>query len=201
MRYFGEHKKILILLGHPNPNTLSGQLADAYGRGAMEAGHTVKRINVSDLKFDPILHMGYKVIQDLEPDLKMLQEEIKIADHIVIVYPNWWCTMPALLKGLFDRMWLPGFAFRFPKDPQGKTKVLQEKLLKGKTGRVIVCAGTHPLIIWLLFGDFTNEISRGILKFAGIKNRVTVFGPSEKVPPWKYDHWIKKIYRFGAHAK
>ena len=201
MRYFGKHKKILVILGHPDSETLSGELAEAYGRGAREAGHTVTRVNISDLKFDPILHKGYRVIQELEPDLIRVQEQIKEADHIVIIYPNWWCTMPALLKGLFDRMWLPGFAFRFRKDAHGKPKILQEKLLTGKTGRVIVCAGTHPFIIWLLFGDFTNEISRGILKFAGIKNRVTVLGPSEKIPPWKKDHWIKKIYRLGAHAR
>jgi len=201
MRYFGTHKKILILLGHPDTNSLTGALADAYERGAREAGHTVTRVNIEDLRFDPILHHGYKTIQLIEPDLLKLQDVIKKSDHLVVLYPNWWCTMPALLKGLFDRMWLPGFAFRFPKDKNGHPKVFPQKLLKGKTARVIVCAGTYPLIIWLWFGDYTNEISRGVLQFAGIHNRVTVFGPTETAPAWKRDHWIKKVYRLGTYGK
>jgi NAD(P)H dehydrogenase (quinone) len=201
MRYFGTHKHVLILLGHPNTDSLCGALADAYGRGAMAAGHSVKRINISDLQFDPILHKGYKVIQELEPDLKMFQAEVAKADHLVIVYPNWWCTMPASLKGLFDRAWLPGFAFRFPKNAQGHASLVPQHLLKGKTARVIITSGTHPWIVWAFMGDFTNEISRAILKFSGIKNRVTSLGPTEHAPAWKYDHWIKKVYRLGTHAR
>lgn len=201
MRYFGKHKNVLIILGHPNTDTLCGKLADAYGRGAVEAGHSVKRINIADLRFDMNLHKGYKEIQELEPDLKMVQAEVLKADHLVIVYPNWWCTMPALLKGMFDRMWLPGFAFRFPKDAKGHSSLFPQHLLSGKTARVIIASGTHPWIVWAFMGDFTNEISRAILKFAGIKNCVTVFGPSENVPTWKYDHWIKKVYRLGTHAR
>lgn len=201
MRYFGTHKKILIMVGHPNEGCLTNAFADRYQKGAEDAGHSVKRINISELTFDPILHKGYKEIQDLEPDLKRVQEEIIKADHLVILYPNWWSSMPALLKGLFDRLWLPGFAFRFPKDVVGHSSLFPQKLLTGRTARVIVCTGSHPWVIWALFGDYTNEISRGILGFAGIKNKVSVFGPSETAPAWKRDYWLKKVYRWGAHAR
>ena len=201
MQFHGTHKRVLVLLGHPNKDTLSGALADSYERGAREAGHSVVRVNISDLQFEPILHKGYKAIQELEPDLKTLQTQIKEAEHIVIIYPNWWCTMPALFKGLFDRMWLPGFAFRFPKDAHGKPALIPQQLLKGKSARVFVVCGSHPFLIWLLFGDFTNEISRGILGFSGIHNRVTRFGPSETAPQWKRDHWLHKAYRLGTRAK
>ncbi|MBL7045012.1 MAG: NAD(P)H-dependent oxidoreductase, partial [Parcubacteria group bacterium] len=168
-------KKIYILLGHPDSETLSGYLADSYGKAAREGGHTVRRTNIGELKFDPILHYGYKKIQELEPDLKKVQTDIKWADHVVIVYPNWWCSMPAPLKGMFDRMFLPGFAFNFSKEKDAEW----EKLLTGKSARVIITSGMSPIKAKFHFGDFTNELSRGILEFSGFHPvEVTTFGPS-----------------------
>lgn len=186
-------KKIVLLQGNPTKESYSGRLADDYENAAKEAGHEVHRYNISDMRFDPILHKGYNEIQELEPDLLALQESIRWADHIVLVYPNWWCTMPAVLKGLFDRMWLPGFAFNFDKP----TKKLIQRL-KGKTGRVIIVAGTHsPFMTWWKFGDYTNEISHGILGFAGIKTKVTAFGPSNKVSVAVLDKWAEKVKQLG----
>lgn len=189
-------KKILVILGNPDTETYSGELATAYGDGAREAGHEVVRVNLGDLTFDPILHKGYKAIQELEPDLADLQDKVRWADHLVIIYPNWWCTMPALLKGLFDRFWLPGFAFNFEK-PSGK--LIQR--LKGKTARVIVVAGTHsPFMTWLKFGDYTNEIVHGILGFAGVRARATTYGPCDRVTRAQCDDWREEVRKLGKRG-
>lgn len=186
-------KKILVLLGHPDKETFSGTIADHYQAAAEEAEHEVMRVNLGELKFDPILHKGYKEIQALEPDLVDLQEKFNAADHIVIIYPNWWTTMPALLKGLFDRFWLPGFAFNFNKE----TKKL-EKHLSGKTARVLIVSGTHgPFETWWKFGDYTNEIQYGILEFAGINTQVSAFGPCEKVDGVCREKWLKQIEKLA----
>jgi len=190
-------KKILVFLGNPNTDTFSGKLAEVYATQTTAAGNEVVRINIADLSFDPILHLGYKEIQQLEPDLIMVQEKINWADHIVFIYPNWWCTMPAVMKGMFDRMWLPGFAFNFDKT----TKQLVQRL-KGKTARVIIIAGTHsPFKTWWKFGDFTNEIAHGILGFAGIDAKVTAFGPAEHAPEEKLQGWIKEVESLGKCAQ
>ncbi len=189
-------KKIVVICGHPDQTSFTGALADHYQAGAEDAGHTVERVNVGELKFDPILHKGYKEIQDLEPDLVSLQEKIRNADHIVVVYPNWWCTMPALLKGLFDRVWLPGFAFNFNNETD---KIVRH--LEGKTGRVIITSGTFsPFMTWWKFGDFTNEIQFGILEFAGIRTSVSAFGPTEKVKDETRAIWLKEVESLGKKA-
>ena len=190
-------KKILVLLGNPDTESFSGELATTYEQAARTAGHEVQRVNISDMRFDPILHKGYKVIQELEPDLVAMQEKWQWADHIVIVYPNWWCTMPALLKGMFDRMYLPGFAFNFEKPSH---RLIQR--LNGKTARVIVVAGTHsPFMTWLKFGDYTNEIVHGILGFAGIKARATTFGPCDHATDACRAKWKAKVARLAQNGK
>lgn len=186
-------KKILVLLGNPDTDTFTGTVASSYETAAREAGHEVERVNIGELQFDPILHKGYKEIQALEPDLLALQEKFRWADHIVIAYPNWWCTMPAILKGLFDRMWLPGFAFNFDKE----TKKLIQRL-SGKTARVIIVAGTHsPFQTWWKFGDYTNEIQYGILEFAGLKTQVSAFGPCDHVTDENRAKWLRTVEDLG----
>lgn len=200
MRFLTDHKKkkIVLLLGHPDQgDTHSGQLALLYESAAKKAGHEVKRFNVAAMRFDPILHQGYRAIQQLEPDLKNLQEALRWCDHFVLIYPNWWGSMPALLKGLFDRMWLPSFAFSYYKTGIFGHLHLWKRLLKGKTSRVIVLSRTQPLLIWLFLGDYTNEIQKNILWFAGFHVRMTRFGPSESAPEWKWNEWRRKVIRLG----
>ena len=45
------------------------------------------------------------------PDIEALQARLKAADHLVLVFPTWWFSLPAMLKGWFDRVWSPGFAY------------------------------------------------------------------------------------------
>lgn len=200
MSFFREQRKkrITLLLGHPDTSqTICGELALLYESAAKKAGHEVRRFNVGEMNFDPILHKGYKVIQQLEPDLIKLQDAIRWSDHFVVIYPNWWCSMPALLKGLFDRMWTPGFCFHMMRTKTGKQAMGWHRLLKGRTARVVVVSGTHPMLIHLFFGDYTNEIARGILWFAGFKTKVSRLGPSDHAPEWKLNEWRRRIARLG----
>ncbi|MEX0919246.1 MAG: NAD(P)H-dependent oxidoreductase [Parcubacteria group bacterium] len=190
-------KKIFILLGHPDKDSFNCTLADEYEKGAEYNGHEVRRMNLSDMQFDPILRHGYRLIQELEPDLISFQENVKWCDHLIIFYPSWWSTMPALLKGLFDRAWMPGFAYKFTSDFTWK------KLLKDKSATMVVTSDTIPLAQRIIFGDTTNELKRGILWFAG-------FGPIRvrKIGYLKHfggtgrrERIKKKVFNFGKKAK
>lgn len=190
-------KKIFILHGDPNPESLSGGLAEEYEKGAREAGHEVRRTHLGRLNFDPILHMGYRSIQELEPDLKQLQEDMKWADHIVFCYSVWWDNMPSLMKGMFDRMWLPGFAFHFRKRHMGWLREL-----KGRSARIIMTSGSYPVIIRMLYSDPSKTLKKPILWFAGISPvRVTWLGPANNAKPSRVNKWKSKIYELGLNGK
>ena len=180
--------RIFVLLGHPNHTTLSAALADRYEAAAKAAGHEVRRLNIGELSFDPILWKGYQVRQDLEPDLVAVQENLSWCEHFVLVYPNWWGSMPALLKGMWDRMFLPRFAFRMWPSRWG-----WDRLLKGRTARVFILCGNPPIVDRFAFGNYTAAIGWSILRFAGFKTKITSFGPSERAPESRIEKWTRKV--------
>ena len=156
--------KILIILGHPSKTSLNGALADSYQEEAEAKGHEVRRINLGDLDFDPILHDGYNTIQELEPDLVAAQESMVWAEHIVLFSPMWWGAPSALLKGFIDRTILPGFGYKYHKnDP------FWDKLLTGRSGHIIHT--TDSPWIWAKFvikNSDVHMLKREFLQFCGI---------------------------------
>ena len=91
------NKKILVIIGHPNPKSFCHALAAAYSEGAQASGHTIKTLALNELQFDPILQHGYHQEQRLEPDLQHAQEALNWATHMVFIYPIWWGSIPACL--------------------------------------------------------------------------------------------------------
>ena len=104
--------------------------------------------------------------------------------------------MPAILKGLFDRFFIPGFAFRFNKDKWG-----WQALLGGRTGRVVITMDQSPMLSRILFGDNSNEIRSAILGFAGVNTKVTKLGPLKNCTPEKKITLDKKLFEMGKRAK
>ncbi|SFC57269.1 NAD(P)H-dependent oxidoreductase [Pseudoalteromonas denitrificans] len=125
-------KKILVLDGNPKSRSFCQHLSDLYEIEASEY-FNIKRFNLSQMVFNPSLENGYEARQELEPCLVDFQKAILWADHIVIVTPIWWGGIPAKLKGLFDRVFLPDFSFKY----EGNNP-LPLQLLKGKTSRIIM---------------------------------------------------------------
>ena len=190
--------RIFILMGHPDdgPEPLSRQVADAYEASARAAGHEVRRMNLPELAFDPTLHKGYRAIQELEPDLVAVQENLTWCEHFVLSYPNWWGSMPGPLKGMWDRMFLPRFAFRMWKSRWG-----WDALLKGRSARVFIMCGNPPILDRIAFGNYKAAIGWSILRFAGFKTRITSFGPSEKASDRKKARWLRYAARLARGAK
>lgn len=195
-----QKKNILLLLGHPYTGGMCGALADAYEQSAKEAGHTVTRMNIGGMKFDPVLWQGYRERQELEPDLRVFQSAITVCDHFVVIFPLWWVGMPAILKGLFDRAWLPNSAFRYIKTREGKRTIFWERLFRGKTARIIVTSGTPPWMVRFLPGTGMTQLRWGILWFAGFSVRSSWFGPAENVSEEKKEYWVETAGSMGERA-
>jgi NAD(P)H dehydrogenase (quinone) len=193
-------RKIFLLLGHPDKSGFCGSVADAYEAGAKEAGHTIERLNLGEMQFDPILHKGYREIQPMEPDLQKFQQLVKDSDHFVIVYPVWWVGMPALLKGLFDRAWLPGSAFRYMRMRSGKRSIFWHRLYRGKTSRIFMASGTQPTLVRFLPGNVNAQLKWGILWFAGYSVRTRWFGPSENIPDTRKARWLSEVKELGRRG-
>lgn len=157
--------KIYLLLAHPDVNSFNGSLADAYEREARLRGHEVRRQDLGMLNFDPVLRHGYKQVQPLEPDLEMAREHLIWCNHWVIVYPVWWGSVPALLKGFLDRVLLPSFAFRYHE--QGP---FWDKLLKGKSALLMSTSDAPALWLWWQYRNSDiNMMKQAVLKFCGFK--------------------------------
>jgi NAD(P)H dehydrogenase (quinone) len=139
-------KKILIINGHPNRGSFNFGLAKAYKKGAEQAGAEIKEIVIADLKFNPNLQFGYQKRSELEPDLLAAWEKIIWADHLVWVHPVWWSGLPAITKGFIDRIFLPGFAFRYREN-----SVWWDKLLTGKTAHIITTLDQPGWYYWLVY--------------------------------------------------
>lgn len=182
-------KKVLIINANPKSNSLTKSLSQTYADTAKKK-HEVVSIHMGNLEFDMDLHEGYDVIQPLEPDLIQLQKHIQWAEHIVILSPVWWGTVPAKFKGAIDRIFLPGFAFKYL---EGKS--IPEKLLLGKTSELIVNLDTP--VFWYKFiqgNVIYKHLKNTILDFSGIKNKgTTYFGPVIASKENDIEKWHKQI--------
>lgn len=188
-------RKVLVILGHPRSDSFGHAVAATYIEGAREAGHDTRLIELGQLRFDPVLHQGYKAEQALEPDLQAAQASLLWAQEIVFVFPLWWGGLPALLKGFFDRVLLPGHAFRYEPDGQG-----WQPLLKGRTARLLITMDTPRWIDrWLYGSPVLRQLKYPILRFCGIRLTRTLFlSPVIKSNPQQRASWLNKVRRLGS---
>lgn len=191
-------KKILIINGHPDAESFNYAISDAYKRGAEQSAAEVKGINIRELDFNPNLQFGYRKRTELEPDLLEAQEKIKWADHLVWVYPVWWGSVPAIMKGFIDRVFLPGFAFK-----KREGSVWWDKFLSGKTARLISTLDQPVWFYRLVNGAPSNYAMKKLtMNFVGVKKvGITTIGPLRL----SKEEWRKKklamVQRLGKENR
>jgi putative NADPH-quinone reductase len=193
-------KHILVIDGHPDrrDGRFIHALAQAYESGARAGGHAVRRIAVSELEF-PLLATGEDFEHGEPPaPIRAAQRDIAWADHIVILYPLWLGSMPALLKGFFEQLLRPGFGFA-----AGAANGLPKKLLKGKSARVVITMGMPAAFYSVVYRAHSlRALKRNILAFCGIRPvRASLVGMVGGMSPARRAAWLKNLEKLGQRAQ
>jgi putative NADPH-quinone reductase len=168
--------------------------------GATETDALCQTLNLSELHFNPNLAEGYKIREGmlLEPGLQHAQQKILWADHVVLAYPTWWGSMPALTKGFIDRVFLPGFAFKHHKGEN-----FPEKLLKGKSIRLLVTMDAPKWWFYLAYRAaqyrMLKDVVFGYVGFYPVK--FSTFGAMRKSTQTQRMNWLSKVEKLGKQLK
>ena len=193
-------KRIAIIQGHPDPSgqRLGHALAGAYAAGAEASGHQVRLIDVARLDF-PLLRTQREFESGTLPEsLRGAQTDIGWAEHLVLFFPLWLGTMPALLKGFLEQVFRPGFAFGPGPDskPWGKR-------LKGRSARIVVTMGMPALMYrWYFRAHGLKGLERSVLGFCGIAPiRETLIGMVEASDDRARERWLAKLRAQGGAGR
>lgn len=189
-------RRILVLEGHPDtaPGHYGTALADAYARAAEQAGHTVERLRLAGLEFPLLRSRQEWESGGTAPDIARAQAAIRACDHLVIVYPLWLGTMPALLKGFLEQVLRPGFAFT-----QEAPGQMGRKGLKGRSARIVVTMGMPAFFYrWFYRAHSLKSLERNILAFVGIAPvRHSLVGLVEGKQTGRRTAWLRRMEALG----
>ena len=144
------------------------------------------------MAFDPDVTANSPADQALEPDLAEARQSIEWAQHLVFVFPNWWGTMPAGLKGFLDRVLYPGFAFR---EDGGH----YYGMLAPRTAELLITMDVPPLVYrWIQGAPGRKAMARATLGLCGIKTvAVTTFAPPSHTDQATREGWVRQARELG----
>jgi putative NADPH-quinone reductase len=191
--------RIAIVQGHPDPapERFCRALAHAYAEAARAAGHEVRVIDIAALDF-PVLRT--RSAWESEPPPAAIAaaiEDLKWSGHIAIFFPLWLGAPPALLKAFLEQVMRPGGAFRY------RPKGLPEKLLGGRSARVVVTMGMPGFFYEVFYrAHAIRALERNVLGFVGIHPvRRTVVGAVEAKSGKGRAEALATMHRLGRSAR
>lgn len=170
-------------------------MADAYAEGAIAEGHQVRRIEVAQLDFALLRTQSDFETGELPATLVPARDDMRWAEHWVLLFPLWHGTMPALLKGFLEHIFRPGFAMEY------REKRFPRSLLAGHSARIIVTMGMPVTIYRWYFGAYgVRGLERSILSFAGVKPIRESFYGLMFADDKKRTRWLEDVRSHGRRA-
>ncbi|UJP09942.1 NAD(P)H-dependent oxidoreductase [Microbacterium sp. KUDC0406] len=179
----------LVLDGHPDAHSLTAELARRYAAAHGDASLLALR----DLDFDPHLRLGYRERMPLEPDLADAKTALHEATNVVVVTPLWWGSVPAVLKGFFDRALLPQQEYRYT--PAG----LPVGMVGADRGRLLLLADTPWFFAPITGLPAQTQVARNTMKLCGIRSvRTHRMLGIKTASAAKIEGWLERAARLGA---
>jgi putative NADPH-quinone reductase len=189
-------RRILIIQGHPDPEGghFGHALAAAYRKGAQAAGHVVDEVRLAELDYPMLASEKDWTDGEVPESLRLAQDRIREADHLVFFFPLWLGTLPARVKAFLEQVLRPGFAFSAE-----AREGIGERLLKGKSARVVITMGMPgPVYRWYFGAHGYRNLKRNVLHFCGIRpvKRCFVGGVAGKGDRGR-SRWLERLEAFG----
>jgi NAD(P)H dehydrogenase (quinone) len=143
--------KVLIIYSHPDTVGFSSYSLEEVKRNLALRKVDFKVIDLYKINYDPVLKINelYTVgNREISLENKQFQQEIKNSDAVIFIYPIWWGGMPAILKGFMDRVFTPGFAFKYRNNKF--FKFIPDKLLNDKKIIIFASSGAPRFVYKIL---------------------------------------------------
>lgn len=198
---------VMLLLAHPRATSYCHAIAERIGEQLLQLGHRVRSHDLYAERFDPILasyesHTSGELIESVltreeDPLIALHREELRRAEALVVVHPNWWGMPPAILTGWVNRIVVPGVAYRLA-DATGHP----EPLAPIQDLFVINTSDTTDEREETLYGDPLASIwGRCVAPYLG-GPRVTrrVLRPVTNASAEQRSHWLDEIDALTART-
>lgn len=162
-------RRFLVVHAHPLADSLAAALRDAAIDGIAAAGHESDLVDLYADGFDPCLSIEERAAfaspdYAPPPEIAGYCERLVSADGLVLVFPQWWFGMPAILKGFIDRVFVPGLTFAV----NPATRVLEPRLSRLRTCHVVTTTNSPWRITELYMRNpVRRQIRNGTIGICG----------------------------------
>lgn len=165
----------LVVVSHPDPNSLTHHIARSTADAIRATGGSVEFADLTAENFDPRFSAAdtalFRGEGAVPADVIAEQERIDRADELILVFPMYWWSTPALLKGWIDRVFVSGWAYDFTPGSEFVKK------LDRLTVHLVPVAGDDADSFRRhgVFEAFRTQIERGIIEYCGARIGSTTF--------------------------
>ena len=162
--------KVMVIYAHPYDKSYNHAILESTLDGLKEANHEVDLLDLNKDGFNPVMTSedlySLSLSKPVDPKVLEYQSRIENAQHLVFIFPVWYESVPAILKGFLDKVFSNGWAY---KSVPGKNTPIGQ--LTHLNATVISTMGMPKMIYRLLYNNaLKGVLIKGTLKFSGIKN-------------------------------
>jgi putative NADPH-quinone reductase len=189
---------VLVVLAHPLKESFAASVSRTVVATLEAKGHTVDLLDLYQENFDPRLTPAERASHmtgtyDLSA-VASYAERLKAAEVLILVFPQWWFNLPAILKGFIDRVFAPGIAFDYAADGIK----LEPKLERLRHFWVFSTTGSPWWVVKFYMGDPVRRIlKRGIAAFCGkrVSFRMTCLHDMDDTTPARRERFLERVRR------